>query len=229
MVTSLTERWRVECSDKSIADKLFIVPAHRRNTFTLVSVQKFNNFLAECCKDADITQYSASNLRDTHMTKAEEVCIRNNMSDIEKLALTGHSTTATAERHYIKNDIISLLEASYGLIIGDVQVAGQISNDGTTMADAASVANQCGYCGKSKCESYSYLSCLMCQNFIATRAQLPFFNSEITRIETKIQHTTTPHDIEDLRNIQRLLLAYLAQLLKEEDIHVLDSQANPTN
>lgn len=145
------------------------------------------------------------------------------MSDMDMLVLTGHSSTSTSERHYIKTDVISLLEASYGLVIGDVQIEGQISKDDSRPADAASVANQCGYCGKDACESYSYLSCLMCRNFIATRAQLPFFNSEIARIEAKIQNATTPHDIEDLRNIQRLLLAYLAQLLQEEDIHVLNS------
>lgn len=229
LVISLTEKWREECSDRSIADKLFIIPAHRRNTFTLITTSKFNEFFAACCHEAGIPQYTASNLRDTHMTKAEEVRIRNNMSDIDMRVLTGHSSTATSERHYIKTDVISLLEASYGLVIGDVQVEGQVSNDGSTPADVASVANQCGYCGKDACESYSYLSCLMCRNFIATRAQLPFFNSEIARIEAKIQNTTTPHDIEDLRNIQRLLLAYLAQLLQEEDIHVLDSKANPSN
>lgn len=223
MVISITENWREECSDKSIADKLFIIPAHRKNTFTLITTSKFNEFLTTCCQEAGIPQYTASNLRDTHMTKAEEVRIRNNMSDMDMRILTGHSSTATSERHYIKTDIISLLEASYGLVIGDVQVEGQISNDSSAPADATSVANQCGYCGKDACESYSYLSCLMCRNFIATRAQLPFFNSEIARIEAKIQNTTTPHDVEDLRNIQRLLLAYLAQLLQEEDIHVLNS------
>lgn len=223
LVLSLTESWREECSDKSIADLLFIIPAHRRNTFTVLTTQKFNSFLSACCQEAGIPQYTASNLRDTHMTKAEEVRIRNNMSDMDMRVLTGHSSTATSERHYIKTDIISLLEASYGLVIGDVQVKGQISNDSSALADTASVANQCGYCGKDACESYSYLSCLMCRNFIATHAQLPFFNSEIARIETKIQNTTTPHDIEDLRNIQRLLLSYLAQLLQEEDIHVLNS------
>lgn len=222
-ILSLTENYRMQCCDKSIVDRLFIIPSLRKHTYTTITEQRFNTYLSSCCCEAGTQRYTASNLRDTHMTKAEEVCIRNKMSDMEKLILSGHATTATSERHYIKDEIVALLEASYGIIIGDIQLEGSVSENHVEAPDGATVANQCGFCGKNACESYSYLSCLMCKHFIATRAQIPFFNAEIARIEAKIQSLTIPHDIEDLRNIQRLLLAYLSQLLRKEDIHVLNS------
>lgn len=219
-IVAITEKWRAQCTHQGLTKKLFIVPANRFHTYSSITARLFNRFLEKCCQSAGIERYTAANLRDTHMTKAAECRARNRLSEFDQLILTDHTSTETDTRHYIKTDIIELLEAAYGIIIGDVPIAGHISNDtDNTSAVSQSVANQCGYCGKDACESYSYVSCLLCKDFIATPSHMPFFTKEIERIDIKLRQDLIPHDREDLQNIKRLLLAYLARLISKEDFN----------
>lgn len=218
-VMQITNIYREKCTNTRLKNHLFIVPGAKRNTFKPLSKVKFNSFLKACCSELALPLYTLENLRDTHMTKAEEFKIRNQLSDIEQSVLTGHSSTVVDDIHYVKLDIREMLETLHGTIIGDVQLDGKIysSLDSSITNSENEVSNSCGWCKSSSCNVMVNLDCPMCKNFVTTISRLPYFEEQVKILDKKIVAASIPHDKEDLVNIKRLMLRYIEEILKKKE------------
>jgi integrase len=217
LILSLNIESRENARGTPYYNKLFVSASRRNMMYKSIRVLQsdgFNIHLKKCCKEANIQLYSAENLRDTHMTKATEYLIEQNLSKFYAKYLTDHSSISTTEAHYINIPLLTILESTYGIIIGDINVPGQIYED--LDASYKSVENivqdSCGYCKSSTCNIVPVLSCLMCPDFVATIDRIPFFEEQIKICDKKLSNATIPHDIEDQINIKRLLLKYLYRL-----------------
>lgn len=219
-ITQITNIYREKCTNTRLKNHLFIVPGAKRNTFKPLNESKFNSFLKACCSELALPLYTLENLRDTHMTKAEEFRIRNQLSDIEQSVLTGHSSTAVDDIHYVKLDIREMLETLHGTIIGDVQLDGKIysSLDSPITNSENEVSNGCGWCKSSSCNVMVNLDCPMCKNFVTTISRLPYFEEQVKILDKKIVAASIPHDKEDLVNIKRLMLRYIEEILKKKEV-----------
>lgn len=219
-ITQITNIYREKCTNTRLKNHLFIVPGAKRNTFKPLNESKFNSFLKACCSELALPLYTLENLRDTHMTKAEEFRIRNQLSDIEQSVLTGHSSTAVDDIHYVKLDIREMLETLHGTIIGDVQLDGKIysSLDSPITNSENEVSNGCGWCKSSSCNVMVNLDCPMCKNFVTTISRLPYFEEQVKMLDKKIVAASIPHDKEDLVNIKRLMLRYIEEILKKKEV-----------
>lgn len=219
-IVRLTEEYRQDCVDLSVKNLLFIVPSSRKGVYKMITQSKFNSYFQQCCDEARIPSYSLENLRDTHMTKAEEYVIRQALSEIEQSILTGHSSSQTDTVHYVDTNIRNLLEAVHGVIIGNVDVNGNVVSeiDKSIAVPENEVSNGCGYCKSQFCKDYTYLDCMLCGDFVTTISRLPYFEEQLRITDAKIACNEVPHDKEDLVNIKLLLLHYIEKimLLKEE-------------
>lgn len=213
-IKKATEEYRHKSNRKKIKKSLFIAPSIRKNMYKLVTREEFNNYLKKCCKQLNLTEYTSSNLRDTHMTKSEEFAIRNSLSDRESSILTGHKSSDTTWNHYIDQEIKELLEAVHGIIIGNVNLEGKILvHRPEDLSNEDQVSNKCGFCSSTSCNDMTYLDCMMCTFFVTCLDRIPYFEEQIKIIDFKITQTAVPHDIKDLQNIKVLLAAYLEKLL----------------
>ena len=215
-VVAATEEYRHNCTNVHLLNKLFICPGNKKGTYRKITESRFNDFLKGCCKELEIPLYTLENLRDTHMTKAEEYKIRNQLSDVEQRILTGHVTTAVDDIHYVKLDIREMLEAIHGVIIGDVLLDGKIypTLDSSIANASNEVENGCGYCNSPSCNMLINLDCVLCKNFVTTISRLPYFEEQVHFLDKKIEKATIPHDKEDFVNVKRLMLRYIEEILK---------------
>ena len=212
-IIRITDSLREQSTITNLKDFLFIVPQRRKGQFEILSENRFNSYLKKCCKLAGIPEYSISNLRDTHMTKAEEEIIRKSLSDTNLRILTGHKHV-NSDRPYIDTDIRTMLEAVHGIIIGNVSLDGNIIETGLSIKPENEVSNSCGYCSSCSCDDYSYLDCLLCKHFVTTPDRLPFFQEQIKQLDIKLKSATCNHDREDLINIKRILLRYTEKIME---------------
>jgi hypothetical protein len=215
-ITELTKNHRDSCHIEKLKEYLFIVPASQYDRYKLISVSQFNSYLKKCCNELSLRSYSMQNLRDTHMTKAEEFSIRNSMSDIEQSVLTGHLSPDTTSRSYVDTQLTELLEAVHGIIIGNVNLNGQVvTNVESTIENSEHlVEDGCGYCDLKVCRETTMLGCLVCSDFVTTISRLPYFEEQIKMIDNKLLNAILPHDKEDLINIKVLLVAYKREIMK---------------
>ena len=218
-ILNITEVYRHECADKTLCDYLFLIPKGRNHTFGPLQSKQFNKYLAKCCIEADMPFYTASNLRDTHMTKAEEYVIRNQLSEIEQCTLSGHVTSRTDTLHYVGTNIRDMLESVHGIIIGDISLDGKVREniDSTVACTENEVSNGCGYCSVCNCSDNTYLDCMLCKDFVTTIYRKKYFEEQVKIIDHKIQNASITHDKEDLINIKRLLLRYIEEILCLEE------------
>jgi len=159
-------------------------------------------------------------LRATYITNAKEYILKNNLSDMTLLGITGHRSVDMVNNHYIQEKIRDALQATNNIIIGDVDITGQIVKDKGTIKSGndVSVENECGYCQNEFCDLNGPLSCLLCKHFATTVDRIPFFKKQIEELDKAIAKGETRHDIEDAVNLKRLFARYLEALmnLKEE-------------
>lgn len=211
---ALRESEELRESDVSevLSDYLFIAPRKRKGYCRLLTPAQFNGHMSLCCREAGIPRYTIANLRDTHMTRAEEETIRRSLSDVRLRVLTGHKNSAS-DGPYIDRSIRSMLEATHGVIIGDVDAKGSVLPFLTDkMTRENEVSNSCGYCVADSCADFSYVDCLLCEHFVTVPARLPYFKERVRRIDALIPESAVPHDKEDLLSIKRLLLYYIEKL-----------------
>jgi len=208
-----TETYRESTSILDLKDYLFLVPRHKKGHFMLLTCGAFNVHLHNCCQIANIPKYSVSNLRDTHMTKAEEEIIRKSLSEVQMSVLTGHKNP-NSDRTYIDTNIRTMLESVHGIIIGDVTADGQIMSIKTAeMVPENEVSHSCGYCTNHSCNNFTYLDCMLCKYFVTTPDRLPFFYEQLKQLDLQIPVAKSPHDREDLINIKRLILFYSEKIM----------------
>ncbi|GMQ65142.1 hypothetical protein [Vallitalea maricola] len=215
-IIKITNDYRINCANDELKQYIFLLPSNKKGTYKILKAENFNSYFKNCCKKLGIKEYTLSNLRDTHMTKAEEFIIRNSLSEMEQNILSGHKSSNIDTKHYIDTQIKELLEAVHGIFIGNITLDGKIvkevSKDIATKEN--SVSNECGYCVSSSCNNFSYLDCMMCNDFITTIDRIPYFKDQIKIIDKKIENASIKHDKEDYVNIKLLLVNYLKELLK---------------
>ncbi len=215
----ITEECRVNCHDKAICNYLLIIPKSRNHTYGYMNGRDFARYMKNACEEANIPRYSASNLRDKHMTMSEEYVIKKKLSDVEQSVLSGHVNSTTDTKHYVGHGIRELLESVHGVTIGDVALNGHVAHrlKSDIPSNSALVSNKCGYCSAKKCLDNSYLDCMLCGDFVTTIDRKPYFEERIKTLDSRIAVTHIPHDKEDLINIKRLLLRYLEEILSMEE------------
>ena len=211
-----SEKIRSECTNENVSHYLFLHKGDQ-NKFKPIDAQIFRTFLSKCCTEAGIKNYTPGNLRDTHMTKAEEYRMRNDDNDAVLSVLSGHRHVDTTHNHYIQTQLIKMLESTFGIIIGDIDINGNIVEK---IADAKilnlehTTEQGCGYCRLEQCEVHNGISCLLCKDFITTLEHQSDFENALLKIDNIISSAPTLHDKEDLQNIKRLFAAYLLQIMK---------------
>ena len=222
----LTQSYRHNC-DKAIKNSIFVLPDGRflesRNRYKLLSTDAVNKFLDKCCKLAKIGEtYNLSNLRDTHITLAREHVLRNNLSELDQMVLSGHNNIITDLEHYVdkSKELILALEASNHIIIGNVNLLGKVILD-KDMNYSDTVEHGCGYCSSKSCDMNSFLGCLMCKWFYTMPSRISYFDDYIKLVDDQIEQKLILHDKEDLVNIKRLLTAYLVKILA-----LMDGESN---
>lgn len=218
---SHTENLRTECTDPLLKDCIFLTQSRRKykNQIHIITINAFNRFLKRQCAELGFQNFSSGNLRDTHMTKAREFVKKNNLSRVQESILTGHANIDTTNKHYIDKDIRTFIEATHGVIIGDVDIKGNILNQiNTTFDQSSEVEDRCGFCKEDTCIAlHPLLNCLLCDGIVVTLDRIPFFESKIEELDGKISKESIQHEKEHLYTLKRLFSAYLARLytLKE--------------
>lgn len=212
-IISVTDEYRDCMTTSELNNYLFIVPRRRPGHFQILTPERFNTHMKKCCNIAGIDKYTISNLRDTHMTKAEEEAIRKSLSDVQMKVLTGHANP-NSDRTYMRPSIRTMLEATHGAIIGNIALEGTVLTEKTSyMTDENEVSHSCGYCSSKSCDNFTYLDCMLCKNFTTVIDRLPYFEEQVEQINAALSTASIPHDKEDLVNIKRLLLGYIEKIL----------------
>lgn len=217
-----TEDVRSKCSIESLKNYIFLYEG-RHKMINAFRAEKFSDYLRTSCKELGFSEeYSAANLRDTHMTKAFEHIIRNGKSDMEMSVLSKHKHIDTTKNHYIELELEKMLEATYGITIGNmnlididskiVDIIPEIAN--TKEAD---VEYGCGKCTAQSCVVSSSLPCIICEHFITTVNHEVYFIKAIHNIDRLIEKTVVLHDIEDFQTIKKLYVLYLKSIYKHRE------------
>ena len=218
IILDITKDLRVNSTD-NVKELLFIVPGSGTFHSRVITVQNFRKYFQKECKNAVSKEYSPQNLRDTYMTKALRLKLKEGLSDIELSALTGHNTTSVLTNNYADLSVEEMLELTHGIIIGNVDhITGEILSEvpDYIATKENEVANQCGYCKSDSCNSTTLLDCLMCSSFVTTPSKRGFFEKQIRIINYKIKNAACQHDREDLVAIKKLHLFYICAIDKLE-------------
>lgn len=236
-IIKLTDENRQNCKDSKLAKYLFLKKDQMEGLgYSPVRPANFKKYLYECCDEVNIPKYGPSNLRDTHITKAFEYRLRNGMSDAAQEILTGHPNLNTDASHYIQENLIQMLETTYGIIIGDVDIKGKIvSEEDNSIQQKYSVENGTGYCEARNCVLETTLPCLYCKEFITTVQHKPYFIAMMNQVDDKLKEvdkTVDPdkqqHRKDDLLAIKELIARYIyhINLIEEglEDEHINESR-----
>lgn len=212
--------YREECPDQNLKKYLFLIKDSYNGVYSLMDRGIFSKKISEISKSLNIGPYSAKNLRATFITNAKEYVIKNNLSDMTLLGITGHRNVDTINNHYIQEKIRDALQATNNIIIGEIDINGKIVGNPNSIKSGKDilVENECGYCQSEFCDSNGPLSCLLCKHFATTLDRIPFFKKQIVVLDKIIQDSKNPHDVEDAVNLKRLFARYLESLitLKEE-------------
>lgn len=205
-------------------DYIFICEGDN-SSICLIDAQSISNYLKKACKALGFNEkYTAINLRVTHMTKAFEHVLRNGKSNIELSVLSKHKRIDTTKNHYIEMELEKMLEATYGIIIGDssklIDVDSKIVDEIPSNLVDSEVDDGCGNCSIKDCVMISALTslpCFLCDYFITTVGHLKFFVKAIENVDMLISYAKTMHDKEDLITTKTLYVLYLKAIYKRKE------------
>lgn len=220
---TFTQELRESCKESKLKEYIFLNEGRsevkRKEGIYTIRTQAFRVFCARECRKIEIPSFTPANLRDTHMTKAAEFVFKNALSDLHYRTLTSHSSSKITNEHYVDPNIRTFVEATVGVVIGNVDIKGQIIPDKDIhYSDEKTVSDGCGYCDEDICKMYNGLDCLMCSGIRVTVDRIPFFVRRIKKIDELIEKQSITHEKEHLVTIKRLHAAYLEKLyaLKED-------------
>ena len=205
----------------------------------------FRRAILKACSHLGIKNYTASNLRDTYMTKAWEYIVQNGRSDIELSLLTKHAQISTTVNHYLKLDfddmleatheveigkinddeenktVNDILEATYAVELGKINVGAKnkivVDIPAEFKSKESDVENGCGKCAAVKCNGNAVLSCLVCDKFFTTPRHEPFFRKAIDQINQQILCSNCRHEKDDLTTIKTLYTEYLKAICLHQE------------
>lgn len=215
-----TENLRNECKDPETKTLLFIQSGNR-NIIRNISESPFYKHLTSTATSLGF-ECNSSNLRDTYMTKAMEAEIEGLISEFSRGVLTDHASTRTDDAHYAKADIRKILQITYNIIIGDVNINGEIVSHIPMEEIVAEkqVSNGCGLCKSPTCVLKNNLDCLMCQNFITSYEFINAFEIEIAKLDCMYENQYLQHEKEHIQQIKRLCLEYISRILEKSGVIV---------
>lgn len=209
-----TEEYRAKLP-LSLRKYLFVHEDYSGNFKTPLKANSFSRYLKDVCEKLGLPSYTAKNLRITYITNAKEYVLRNNLSDLTLLKVTNHANMDTVNNHYIQEKIIDALQATIGVIIGDVNIDGTISakSDNFNTSKDVVVANGLGFCQSTQCTNQGPLPCQRCKHFFTTIENIPYYRQEIKRLQAINDGNLSPHDAEDVNNLIRLNTYILDELI----------------
>lgn len=216
-----TEPYREKCTRRELSEYIFLYDG-AMNTIALMDSKKFRDWFQQACAALNLPKYTSRNIRDTHMTKSFEYVLRHKKSDLVMAALSKHKYLDTTKSHYIEQKLNDMLEATYGIIIGDLDDCYSPSKHITEKIpenvdrDENVVENGCGNCKSAQCTMRNALPCLICDNFITTIKHEPAFRRAIEAVDKLIQNSGTKHDKDDLTTIKLLLVMYLKAIYQKK-------------
>lgn len=211
-VIKFTEEMRKNCNNKELSKFIFI-NKKMRNINSVIKARSYYTYLTDCCASINIPKYTSKNFRCTYLSHVKKVADKNLWSELELINITNHKDVEILEKHYLGNQIRECLEASYGIIIGDLEIKGQVvDNINTHKISENIVEDGCGVCSRESCNIESSLGCLLCKSFIATLNNIPYFEMKIEQINKQIEGENIQHEKEHLQTIKRLFVAYLERL-----------------
>lgn len=190
----ITEPSRIRHGDTKTNKYLFIVDRKPKGSYGVMGLYQFNTYLKDVCKELNISGYTASNLRDTHMTKAEQFIIEKNHSDIQQNIITGHKSTSVTEKHYIKKELKSMLES-----VGDITIG---SNDIELNKDET----------RNRKEKFPYNKLLVNEKFFTTPDNLHYFEEHLKRVTGEIDNCKSIDKINELMNYKALIEKYIEKI-----------------
>lgn len=212
------KEFRASCNNPDVNDYLFLL---RRNngSYMVPVINGFYTYLKNICNSCGVEMVNPSKLRKEYITRTRVYSMKNGLNLLTELRLTSHASEATVNKHYIQNLVRCSIETANKIVIGDVDVSKNISDESKEYKKEEIVEHECGYCKQTYCNDNGPLSCLLCPSFVATMDRIPFFEKEIARIDEEIDNSSNSHDIESLNSIKKLLCAFLEKLLtiKEEN------------
>ena len=212
-VEKVSSKLREECFSKECKDYLFLYKNNCGYYFHL-NYEYFNRYLKKCCEILGLPHYNSGNIRDTHMTKAQEFRLRTNISDATMKVLTGHKSIDTSVNYYIEDNLRERLIYMSDKIIGDIEIDGTIVD---VMPDSLrdkkhNVEYGCGSCTLECCEDDVFYNCLACKHFCTTVDMLPRFEGRKKQLENLY---STDCESEDLRARLELIEQWISAIKKK--------------
>ncbi|WP_372631891.1 hypothetical protein [Cohnella sp.] len=163
--------------------------------------------------------YKLYNLRDTFMNFIYEEGKKEGKSIFEIHLGTGHRDLRTTLQHYRQPNYKDYLEALHKVIIGDVNILGQIVDSPKSamveMADNLNerkVKDECGYCSFNTCIKEKDSECLVCQSFVTTVDRIPYFERSIEKLDLSISECKEDDEKEELLSLKKIYVAYLCKM-----------------
>ena len=215
---NITENLRANASEK-YSDYIFLAPPElvksTNKDIKPIETYLFSRFLKRECKKIGLKEYSAENLRDTHMTKAVEFAFKRGLSALEASTLTNHTQASTTHENYVDFKVKTFAEATFGVMIGDVDIKGNILPiDNETFTKEDTVDDNCGFCKETECKIMNEIGCPMCDGFVVTLDRIPYYELKIKQFDEAIQKEEIDHEKKHLAIQKKLYVAYLTELYK---------------
>ena len=215
---NITETLRANANDK-YSDYIFLAPPDLVKSTTKdikpIEPYLFSRFLKRECKKIGLKEYSAENLRDTHMTKAVEFAFKRGLNILEASVLTNHAQPSTTHNNYVDFKVKTFAEATYGVMIGDVDIKGNILPiDNETFTKEDTVDDNCGFCKETECKIMNEIGCPMCDGFVVTLDRIPYYELKIKQFDDAIEKEEIEHEKQHLTVQKKLYVAYLTELYK---------------
>lgn len=215
-----TEYYREKCTRRELSDYIFLYDG-TMGTVALMGSNVFLHWFQKVCTALGLPKYNSRNIRDTHMTKSFEYVLRHGKSDLVMSVLSKHKFLDTTKSHYIDQKLNDMLEATYGITIGDLDgcynpsdhIADKIPDNITSNKHI--VERGCGNCKQESCIWHNALPCLICKDFVTTVKHEPAFLRAIGEINKLMHRPGSKHDKDDLTLIKLLLTMYLKAIYKK--------------
>ncbi|SCH73333.1 Phage integrase family [uncultured Clostridium sp.] len=203
-------------SPKEYENFVFLYDMQRGNLKVTmpISANVFNTFLKHECNNIGLPIYTAENLRDTSITRAFDYAQENGLSHQETELLVRGKRSIKLKHYYDALESKLFVEATYGIIIGNVDLKGQIleTTDSSSFSKDEMMDDGCGFCREKECRIHEDIGCPMCKFFIVTLDRIPFYQKKLQQLDIAIENETIEHEKDHIKAIKGLYAAYLAKL-----------------
>lgn len=152
-------------------------------------------------------------VRKRYMTLVVEEGVKRSISRLGLRPYTNHMRPETENKYYLRPDIRNYLEATNGIIIGQLPAKGELQLEDPAYGNELLVEGGCGYCRNESCRIEGTTSCLMCRGFVTTPSHIPEFQEAVEVLNRRIAGARDDHDRSRLVNLKRLYLYYLGALM----------------